>query len=74
MQEAKRTAQNDRELKGVIYAVLELADVFASDNGMFKRERCVLASRAQMSGQGAKDDGSIFRGRFPSDAAANRDC
>jgi hypothetical protein len=43
MQEAKRTAQNDRELKGVIYAVLELADVFASDNGEFKRERFIAA-------------------------------
>ena len=43
MQEAKRTAQNDSEFKGVIYAVLELADVFASDNGQFKRERFIAA-------------------------------
>jgi hypothetical protein len=43
MQEAKCTAQNDSEFKGVIYAVLELADVFASDNGQFIRERFIAA-------------------------------
>jgi hypothetical protein len=43
MQEAKRTTQSDRELKGVIYAINELADVFAQDNGMFKRDRFYCA-------------------------------
>ena len=43
MQEAKRTAQNDRELKGVIYAVMELADIFAQDNGRFCRDRFMWA-------------------------------
>lgn len=39
MQEAKRTTQSDLELKGVIYAINELADLFASDNGQFCRDR-----------------------------------
>jgi hypothetical protein len=39
MQEAKRTAQNDQDFKGVLYAVNELADMFAGDNGQFQRDR-----------------------------------